>query len=148
MSDVKPCPDGMRWINPYLAVKDAEAAVAFYTKAFGFETRFTMTSPDGKIQHAELGYKDCVLMLGPEDPQQGALSPSTIGGTPTSLYVYTEDVDALCEQARAAGATIVQQPVDMFWGDRMCALVDPEGHKWAFATHVKDVEPAEMAQSA
>lgn len=145
MSQVKPCPDMMPWVNPYLIVKDADAAIAFYKAAFGFETRFAMPGPDGKTQHAELAHKDSVIMLGPECPEQSNhKSPSSLGGSPVSLYVYVEDVDALCERARAAGATVVEEPKDQFWGDRMCALVDPDGHNWAFATHVKDVSPEDM----
>jgi PhnB protein len=142
MSEVKPCPDDMKWVNPYLTVKDAEAAIAFYNQAFGFETRLIIPGPDGKPAHVELLHKDSVIMLGPE--QHEAKSPASVGGTSISLYTYVEDVDALCQRARAAGAKVMVEPADMFWGDRLCHIVDPEGHVWAFATHIKDVSPEEM----
>lgn len=144
MSKVLPCPEGMRWVNPYLTVKDAEAAIAFYNKAFGFKTRFIAPGPDGKPMHAELGHMDSVVMLGPECPQSSSRSPATLGGTPVTLYTYVENVDALFEQATAAGATVIEAPKDQFWGDRICLLVDPEGHAWMFATHVRDVSPEEL----
>ena len=151
MSTVAPCPEGMRWVSPYLTVKDAEAAIAFYNKAFGFETRFVAPGPDGKPMHAELQHKDSVIMLGPECPQSaehGFRSPSSIGGTSVTLYTYVEDVDALFEQAKAAGAKVIEAPKDQFWGDRTCLLVDPDGHAWMFATHVRDVSPEELKPPA
>jgi PhnB protein len=144
MATVKPCPEGMSWVSPYLIVKDANKIIEFYTKVFGFVKRFAMPGPDGRTKHAELAHKGSVIMLGEEDPKQGASAPKTIGGSPITLYTYVEDVDALAKRAKAAGAQILQEPADQFWGDRMCALVDPEGHHWAFATHVRDVDPSEM----
>jgi PhnB protein len=134
----------MRWVSPYLTVKDAEAAIAFYTKAFGFDTRSVMPGPDGKPIHAELVHKDSLVMLGPECPQSNTRSPLTLGGASITLYVYVENVDALFERATAAGAAVISPPKDEFWGDRCCFLTDPEGHAWMFATHVRDVPPEEM----
>ena len=130
-------PDGSPWLVPYLVVKDAEKALDFYTRAFGFAKRSAVPGPDGKPMHVEMTYKDILVMFAPEGAYGGdGKCPATLGVTPSvTLFVYCEDVDALCKQAQAAGATVVAPPADMFWGDRMCSLVDPDGHVWNFATH-------------
>ncbi|MBL8152408.1 MAG: VOC family protein [Blastocatellia bacterium] len=136
MSKVPPCPEGMRWVIPYLAVKNPEAAIDFYTKAFGFEIRDVVPGSDGKPMHVELNHKDSVIMFAGEDRSQDFTSPLTIGGTGLVIYAYTEDVDALFERAKAAGAKAIDEPKDQFWGDRCCLLADPDNHKWMFATHL------------
>ncbi len=131
----KPC--GMPWITPYLTVKDAGASLAFYEAAFGFARRGVKEGPDGSIVHASLIWQDGVIMLGPEGAYGSQTrSPATSGvASPVNLYVYCEDVDALFERAISAGATASFPPGDMFWGDRACGLVDPDGHAWTFATN-------------
>lgn len=139
---------GMPWITPYLIVKDPAAAIAFYEKAFGFTTRFKHTSPDGKIQHAEVAHNTGVLMLGPENCEHQCKAPSTLSGSPVSLYVYVENVDAVTENAKNAGGNVTEAPKEQFWGDRTSCVTDPEGHSWCLATHVKDVTPEELAKAA
>jgi PhnB protein len=132
-------PRGMRWVNPFLTVRDVTAALAWYERAFGFKTSFTLPGPDGKPVHAEMTHRKSVIMMGPE-----ALAYSKApgkDGSPVSLYCYCDDVDALCAAARASGAKVAEEPADQFWGDRTCFLVDPEGHQWTFATHVFDLDP-------
>lgn len=131
----KPC--GSPWIMPYLTVKDAGASLAFYESAFGFARRGVKEGPDGTIVHASMAWQDGVIMFGPEGAYGGlARSPATLGiASPVGLYVYCEDVDALFDRAIAAGATAQFPPADMFWGDRACGLVDPDGHAWNFATN-------------
>ncbi len=136
-------PTEMPWVTPFLTVKDADAALAFYQKAFGFEKRFSMPGPDGKTAHAEVRWRDGVIMFGPEGPQNKCKAPSTLGmRSPVGIFVYCEDVDALYKRATAAGAKSEMPPQDMFWGDRMCTVVDPDGHIWSFATNVADFDPA------
>jgi PhnB protein len=96
------------------------------------------------IMHAEMRIGTSILMLSDENPERGALSPQTVGGTPVSIFIYTEDVDALHSRAVAEGATSVAPPTDMFWGDRFAQIADPFGHSWAIATHTEDVSPEEM----
>jgi uncharacterized glyoxalase superfamily protein PhnB len=145
MAKVAPCPKNMKWVNPFLVVKDCDAALAFYEKAFGFTTRMKIPGPGGKTMHAEIAHKDSPILLGPESPERDCRSPETLGvKSPVQMYVYVDDVDALHKRASNAGATIQDAPEDMFWGDRICNIVDPDGHSWCFATHVKDVKPEEM----
>jgi uncharacterized glyoxalase superfamily protein PhnB len=141
---VKAVPDGYHTLTPYLVCKSADDAIAFYVKAFGATETVRMPGPGGRIMHAELRIGSSMLMLSDENPERGALSPQTIGGTPVSIFIYTEDVDALFARAVAAGATPVAPPADMFWGDRFAQLTDSFGHSWAMATHKEDVTPEEM----
>jgi len=140
----KPIPEGYHTITPSLTVRDCAKALDFYKKAFGAEERMRADGPDGKIMHAEITIGDSIVMVNDEFPEQGAVAPSTIGGTPVGLWIYTKDADADYTRAVDAGATTDMEPDDMFWGDRMCALRDPFGHKWTLATHVEDVSPEEM----
>jgi PhnB protein len=146
MSTVKPIPDGYHTITPHLAVRDAAKAIDFYARAFGAEELYRMPGPGGVVMHAELRVGDSIVMLGEENPQMGASSPQTIGGSPVSLLLYVKDVDASFARASAAGCAVQMPPTDMFWGDRYGKLQDPFGHHWALATHKEDVSPEEMAR--
>jgi uncharacterized glyoxalase superfamily protein PhnB len=127
-----------------LFYEDVAGALEWLGKAFGFTERMRMPDPDGGIMHAEMDLSDARIMLGPESAEGGMRGPGQLGGVSQSLYVFVDDVDAHCAQARAAGATIVSEPETMFWGDRMYYAQDAEGHHWNFATHVKDVAPEDM----
>lgn len=137
---VQPIPDGYHTITPYLIVKDGAAAIEFYAKAFGAEEVMRIPAPDGKgVAHAELRVGNSMLMLAGEYPDYGCVSPQTIGGTPVSIHLYVNNVDAAFDRAVKAGAKVEMPLADQFWGDRMGKLVDPFGHKWSMATHIKDV---------
>jgi PhnB protein len=143
---VKAIPDGYYSLTPYLVVKGAAEAIEFYKKAFGATETLRMPGPGGRIMHAEIKIGNSVLMLSDENPEQQQLSPVTLGGSGSSVMLYTSDVDATFKQATAAGATVVMPLMDMFWGDRMGNLKDPFGHSWAIATHKEDVSPEEMGK--
>jgi len=142
---VKPIPEGFHTITPYLTVRGADRAIAFYRKAFGAEVLGRMNGPDGKtVVHAELKIGDSRLFLGDEVPGMECSSPETLGGSPTGIYLYVRDVDETFRTAVAAGATVKRPVEDMFWGDRSGSILDPFGHKWDLATHREDVPPEEM----
>lgn len=146
---VKPIPDGYHSITPYLIVHNASQALDFYKKAFGAEELFRMPTPDGKkIAHSEFRIGDSAVMLADEAPEMKVLSPKTIGGTPTSLYLYVPDVDKTFAQAVAAGATVEIPLQDKFYGDRNAIIVDPFGHRWGIATHKEDLTPEEVEKRA
>ena len=134
----------MPHLSPYLSVRDGMAALPFYEKAFGFKRRFEMKTPEGRLRHGEVEHYGAVIMLGEPSPDIGHKPPADVGGSPVALYVYVPDVDAVVSQARAAGAKVNQEPTDQFYGDRTSEVVDPEGHRWCFATHIKDVNPADL----
>lgn len=142
MSKRAACPPGMSWLSPYLTVKDGNASLEFYTRAFGFEKKMTVPGPDGTIMHAEMVWRNNVFMFSPEGPRCPSRCPATSGAaSPIGIYVYCDDVDAMFARATAAGAKAMQPPQDMFYGDRVCQLEDPNGYSWWFATNIADFDP-------
>jgi PhnB protein len=145
---VKPIPEGYPRVSPYLVVDGAQKAIEFYTTVLGFTERMRMPGPDGRIGHAELQLDGSVVMLADEFPDVGAKAPSAYGGSPVSLSVYVEDVDATFEKATEAGATVVRPLENQFYGDRSATIDDPFGHRWTIHTHIEDVSADEMAHRA
>src|SRR5213082_327074 len=131
-------------VSVSITVSDIKAAVNFYQKALGFTKRGIMNGPDSKPMHAELTLRGTTLMLGPEMPQMGSRSAKTIGASPTSLYLLTENADKVVAKAVKLGAAPKGPVTDMFWGDRCGTVVDPEGYTWMVATHVAEPTPQEM----
>jgi PhnB protein len=143
-----PVPEGYPRVMPYLIVDGASDAIGFYTDVLGFSERMRMPGPDGLVGHAELTLGDAVIMLADENPEMGALSPGSVGGSPVTIHVYLDDVDSVFERALAAGAKSTRAVEDQFYGDRSGQLEDPFGHRWNLATHVEDVSPEEMSRRA
>lgn len=134
-------------VSASLCVTDVKAAVAFYQKALGFTKCGVMNGPDGKAMHAELTLRGTTLMLGPEMTERGFRSAKNLGASPTTLYLYTENVDKVVAKAVKLGATAQGPVMDMFWGDRSGTIIDPEGYKWMIATHKAEPTPAEMKKA-
>jgi len=147
-NNVKPIPDGYRGATPYLCCKDAVRAIEFYVEAFGATELMRMAQPDGRIGHAEIRIGEAPIMLADEFPEIGVRSPQAIGGSPVTIHLYVEDVDAIATRAVARGATLVRPVEDQFYGDRNCKLEDPFGHFWMISTHKEDVAPEEMKKRA
>lgn len=128
--------------------KDAFAALDWLEKAFGFERVMVITNPDGTLAHSQMKFGDGVLMIGTEWADYVA-SPASVGGRNTMMasLALNEGLDAHHDRARAAGAAIVREPADQFYGDRTYAARDPEGHVWNFHQTVAVVsrEEAEKA---
>jgi len=143
---VKAIPEGWNSLTAYISVKGALDAIEFYKNAFGAKETGRLTMPDGSIGHAELEIGDSKIMLAEENEQWGNLSPQTIGGSPVSLCIYVEDVDAVFAKALKAGASVTGEMVvkDQFYGDRTGGITDPFGHKWSIMTHIEDVSFEEM----
>jgi len=141
----KPIPDGFHTLTPHLTVRDAAKAIDFHKQAFGAEVR-GVSYEGKKVIHAALKIGDSMLMLNDEFPEFGTLSPSSSGGPGTGvvLHIYVEDVDSVFNRAVSAGATVKMQLMDQFWGDRYGQVVDPFGHRWSLATHVRDLSHEEM----
>ena len=143
---VKPIPDGYHSVTPYLIVKQAEDAIAFYQRAFGATEVMRLNAPDGRIMHAEIQIGNSRLMLSGEYADANAFAPQSPGSSGVSFCLYVEDVDTMVAQAVAAGAKIERPLADQFYGDRSATLVDPFAHRWTIATHIEDVSPEEMAR--
>jgi len=148
MANVKPIPDGYPQVTPYLAVDDANAAIDFYTTVFGARERMRMDAPGGKVGHAELQFGDSLVMLADEFPDMGNRSPRSVCGTPVTISVYVDDVDAAFDRALRAGAKELRPLENQFYGDRTAQIEDPFGHRWSISTHIEDVPPDEMQRRA
>ncbi len=148
MAAVKPIPEGYPQVIPYLVMEGAASAIEFYEKILGAKERMRMDAPEGRIGHAELELGDSLIMLADEVPDRDIWGPRSFGGSPVTISVYVEDVDAVFEAALAAGATSVRPLEDQFYGDRNGQFEDPFGHRWSVATHVEDVPPEEMEKRA
>ncbi len=144
MSAAKAIPAGHHTVAPYLAVKNGARALEFYKRAFGAAESYKFLMPDGRLGHAEIRIGDSIIMLSDEFPEFGGKSPQTLGGSPVSIHLYVEDVDAVFKRALAAGAKERKPVTDQFYGDRSGQLEDPFGHLWWVATHKEDVPPEEM----
>ena len=128
--------------------KDNRAALAWLQRAFGFDAAEVLVDSRDNIVHAEMSHGDGVVMISNEFVDW-ARSPSSVGGTNTQrIHVRVEkDIDAHCERARQAGATIAMEPSDQFYGERCYVAIDPDGHRWTFSQPVRQVTSAEMEQA-
>ncbi len=140
-------PEGMHSITPHLVCAGAAKALDFYQKAFGATDLGRMPGPDGRLMHAAMKIGDSTVMLADEMPEWGSLGPKALKGSPVTIHIYVEDVDALVARAVKAGAKVTMPVEEQFWGDRYGKLEDPFGHHWSVATHVRDVTPEEMKKA-
>jgi PhnB protein len=141
---VKPVPQGYEGVIPYLCVRDAAGAIEFYKDVFSATEIMRLTDPGGMIGHAELRIGGMSIMLSEESPDMDMRGPQLLGGSPVSLVLYLEDVDAVASKAVAAGAKLLGAIEDQFYGDRTGKLEDPFGHIWMIATHIEDVSVEEI----
>jgi PhnB protein len=144
MTKVAPIPQGMHTVTPHLVCAGAAQAIDFYKRAFGATELMRVPGKDGRLMHASVRIGDSAVMLVDEMPEWGALGPKALKGTPVTIHLYVEDVDAFAAGAVDAGAKVVMPVADMFWGARYGLLEDPFGHRWSVATQVRDVTPAEI----
>jgi uncharacterized glyoxalase superfamily protein PhnB len=129
--------------------EDPKAALDWLEKAFGFAPSMVITDGDGRIVHAEMSFGDSYMMVGSKWADF-VETPSALGGRNTqSVHVHlSEDIDAHCARARAAGAEILMEPEDQFYGDRSYRARDIAGHVWTFGQTVKVMTPAEWDAGA
>jgi PhnB protein len=143
----KAIPDGYHSVTPYLAVKGAAKALAFYKQAFGAQELYRLDMPDGRIGHAEIQIGDSRIMLSdemPEMPDALTKSPPSLKGSTVGFNIYVPDVDTQFKRAVEAGAKVKRPVQDQFYGDRSGTVEDPFGHFWTLSTHVEDVSPDEI----
>ncbi|MER5939483.1 VOC family protein [Streptomyces sp. NPDC001928] len=141
-----PIPDTYRRVTPCLVVQGAAEALDFYSELFGATERTRVPGPGGTILHSEIEIGDSVVIVEDATRLMGTEAPPTGGlpGSPTFLFIYVEDVDAVVARAVELGATLKRAPQDQLYGDRDGSVVDPYGHWWTVATHVEDVAPEEL----
>jgi uncharacterized glyoxalase superfamily protein PhnB len=147
---VKPPPSDWPRLSSSLYYQDAARMIDWLCEAFGLELRLKVEGDAGRIEHSELCYGESVVMVG--DEHRGnrwgmdLISPKSAGGNTQGLMLYVDDVDAHCARARAAGATIVDEPAvhdygEDYWADRSYGALDPEGHFWWFSQRVRSRTP-------
>ena len=143
----QPIPAGRENLIPHLVCAPCAEAIEFYKRAFGAEEISRMAAPgDSRLMHAEIRIGGSIVFLVDDFPEycQGkSESPQALNGSPVTMHRYVENCDAAIQRALDCGATVLMPAQDMFWGDRYGAVTDPFGHKWSFATHVKDQTPEE-----
>ncbi|MBI3842776.1 MAG: VOC family protein [Thaumarchaeota archaeon] len=144
----KPIPAGFHSVTPTLTVRGAGDAIEFYKKAFNAEEINRFPGPDGKtIMHAEIKIGDSIIMLNDEFPLMNCLSPQSVGGPSSAIYLYVENSDSIFNRAVSAGAKVRMPMMNAFWGDRFGMLEDPYGHIWTVATRIIDLSPEEIKKA-
>jgi uncharacterized glyoxalase superfamily protein PhnB len=135
-------------VAPGLSYRDPKAALGWLQQAFAFETTMVVENPDGSIGHSEMRVGDGLIMVGREWDERHR-SPLSMGGVNTqSIHVHLlSGIDAHCERARRAGAVILREPEDQFYGDRSYMALDPEGHVWSFSQSLRTMTYEEMAEA-
>lgn len=131
---------------PYLTVRGAWRAIAWYERVFGAEVVSQLTGPDGDIVHAELKVGPASFMLTEERPEMGALSPQSLHGSSTTVMVFVPDSDAVYHRAIEAGGKPTMPLMDQFWGDRTGGFTDPFGHAWMVGTQQETLTDGELQQ--
>lgn len=135
-------PENAQRITPYLYYEDVAGALDWLSRAFGFREQNRMSGADGSVAHGAMALGAAVIMMG--HPAADYQNPKRLGHVTQSLYVVVDDVDKHYEQAKQAGAKIIEEPKDQFYGDRRYGAEDPEGHHWYFAQHLRDVAPEDL----
>jgi len=139
-----PVPPNLPTPTPYFVVHDADAALAFYKKAFGGKETLRLADPSGKVMHAEIKIATVTFMLCDEIPSMGMLSPKTIGQTPTGFHFYVPNADKAVKKAVAAGATLERAAAVQFYGDCSGAIIDPFGYRWMISHRAEPVPYSEV----
>ena len=138
----------MQTITAHVVVRDAARAVDWYTTVLGAEEQLRIPTPDGRLMSVELRFGDSTVMLADEFPEMGIVSPQTLGGTYMALHLMVEDVDLVWQRALDAGAEVFRPLQDSFWGERAGQMIDPFGHRWGLAQHLRVVSPEELVRAA
>jgi PhnB protein len=138
----------MHTITAHVVVRDAARAVEWYTNVLGAEELLRIPTPDGRLMSVELRFGDSTVMLADEFPEMGIVSPQTLGGTYMALHLMVDDVDKVWQRALDAGAEVFHPLQDSFWGERAGQVIDPFGHRWGLAQHLRDVSSEELVRAA
>jgi uncharacterized glyoxalase superfamily protein PhnB len=140
---------------PAVFYRNPLGALKWLESAFGFETTSLVTDAEGNVGHSQMEFRGGAISVGGEwegreiGPAR-MRSPASLDGIGTQFVrVYlAEGLDAHCEHARAAGARILAEPEDQFYGARVYRAMDPEGHVWNFSQEVREVSGEEMERAS
>lgn len=143
-----PAPPACEFV-PYLSVKDADKAVAFYSNIFEREPHLLLNMPDGRVMHCEFRIGNARFFLSEELPEHGGTpSPEQLGATSVAIHLYVDDCDAMVEKMANSGSTVLMAPMHMFWGERFARVRDPFGHEWGVTTRLQEMSPDEIQAAA
>jgi PhnB protein len=132
-------------LTPYIVVRDAKAAIAFYEKAFGAKVRNIAYVPDSEqVMNAQLVFGDSVLMLNDEFPDYGSFAPQAGEKIPVTIHISSKDIDNDFQRAIDAGAEVRMPLADMFWGDRYGSVQCPFGYNWSMGQKMRDMSAEEV----
>ena len=135
-------------ISAHLTVRDIQQSMAVYDSLFGFRRKMMIPGPGGKVMHGEMTYRGCTLMLGPESVAHGMRAPLSLGGTPVSLFLYVEDIDAVYARAQTIPEVRIISPInDQLFGCRTFVLHDPDGHQWMVAQQKQAMSAEEIEKA-
>src|SRR5215831_16821680 len=128
--------------------RDPRVALDWLEKAFGFERSMVVTDKDGSLAHSEMRFGDGMIYVGSAWADFLASPAVLVGKNTQTIHVQlTDGIDAHCARAKAAGAVILQEPADQFYGDRTYRARDPEGHVWTVGQTVRQVSRGEAEQA-
>ena len=131
-----------------LTVKDSSKALSFYADAFGAEELFRLASPDGGIGHAQFMIGNTMIYISDEAPEWHAYAMPE-GATASCLFaIAAEDCDESFGRAVKAGAKVLREPADQFWGTRSCIIKDPFGYRWSLVQQIEELSPEEIFKRA
>lgn len=130
-------------VFPYLCVRDAAAAIAYYIDVFGVSEKFRLVEPSGRIGHAELAFGATIIMLSEEFPECGFGAPAS-GAVSHTIHLHVDNCDAVIARMAAAGGEVTRAAEDHFYGERSGTVRDPFGHRWNVGHSIEDVTPEEM----
>ena len=129
---------------PYIAVKNANAAVEFYTKVFEVKEKFRLVDPSGRVGHCELDFGCGILMLSEEFPDYGIAAPNPSAPASATIHLHVDNCDSIIERAVKEGAKLEVPATDHFYGERSGSFRDPFGHRWNVGHSIEAVSPEEM----
>ncbi len=134
---------------PYLSIKDAAKAVAFYSRVFGVDPHLILNMPDGRVMHCEFRIGNARFFVSEELPEHGGTpSPVRLGGTTVAIHLYVDDCDAMVKTLTGNGSDVLMAPADMFWGERFARIRDPFGHEWGISTQLREMSPDDIQAAA
>jgi PhnB protein len=139
-AEIRPVPEGYYTVTPWIISTDTAQLLDFVKEAFGAKEIARIHNEDGTIGHAEFRIGDSVVMAFDAKEEWP--------DTPGFLRLYVEDGDAIYQRALEAGATSVTEMTDLFFGDRVGRVRDPEGNLWWIQTRLEDLDPGEQARRA
>jgi lactoylglutathione lyase len=118
---------------PVIYAREVEAVAAFYVR-LGFEQQVRVPTPDGAAGFVGLRRAGAELGVTTEDSPRMLAGVEPGPGPRHELFVYVDDVDGVVAALREGGVTVVREPVDMPWGERVAFVADPEGNLVSLAT--------------